>query len=368
LSSARDIAAVLDARLRKVVDPLVPQPPPPWSQRVPAVTDPEQHRYLTDLAAAMDARKERLGEHLAEYPPPWALRTLGPVPDHPLDRLDWQRHASDVGAYRELYGYDHPDEPIGPEPSGDSPEKRATWHAAFGALGPVNGVDLRGLPDGSLLELRAAYETETAWAPRHVGRELAHIRASADDASLSVIRARAEQAIARQRGQEEVAARHGLLARSWTAMETFYRHQETELDQTMAARRDWEAATQETRRLAVAADTELRRRQPGRRLKPLRSAEPVVTEAEREQLIVTPGELTYDQPEWISALADERRTVRQRLSERQIDNSLHGYDAQPQPVWADARRDAILQPPKPEIRPAAPALERAAEVEAEAGR
>jgi hypothetical protein len=167
LSGARDIAAVLDSRLRKLVDPLVPQPPKSWSQRVPAVPDPDpdQHRYLTDLAAAMDARKDRLGEHLAEYPPPWALRTLGPVPGHPLDRLAWQHRAADVGAYRELYGYANPGDPIGPEPSGDTPEKRADWHAAFASLGPVNGVDLRGLPDGALLDLRAAYQTETAWAP-----------------------------------------------------------------------------------------------------------------------------------------------------------------------------------------------------------
>jgi AAA domain len=368
LSGARDVAAVLDSRLRKLTDSLVPQPPPPWSQRVPETADPEQHRYLTDLAAAMDARKERLGEHLAEHPPAWALRTLGPVPEHPLDRLDWQRRAADVGGYRELYGYVHPDQPVGPEPSGDSPAKRAAWHAAFAALGPVNGLDLRGLPDGSLLELRAAYPTETAWAPRHVGRELAHIRASADDASLRVIRARAEEAIAGQRGQADVAGRHGLLARSWTAMATFYRQQETELEQTMAVRRDWEAATAETRSLAVAADTELRRRQPGRRLDPLRSAEPVVTEADREQLALVPGEVTYETPEWVSALADERRAVQQRLSEREAGDSLPGYVAELRPVWADARRDAVLQPPKPEIRPAGTVLERAAEVEAEAGR
>ena len=74
-----------------------------------------------------------------------------------------------------------PTEPIGPEPTGDSPEKRAAWHAAFAALGPVDGVDLRSLPDGSLLHMRGTYATETAWAPRHVGRELRQIRVSADD-------------------------------------------------------------------------------------------------------------------------------------------------------------------------------------------
>ncbi len=47
-------------------------------------------------------------EHAAEYALPWAVNALGPVPAHPLERLDWQRRASSIGAYRELFGYDHP--------------------------------------------------------------------------------------------------------------------------------------------------------------------------------------------------------------------------------------------------------------------
>ena len=42
----------------------------------------------------MDARKDRIGEHAAEHALPWAVNALGPVPGHPLDRLDWQRRAS----------------------------------------------------------------------------------------------------------------------------------------------------------------------------------------------------------------------------------------------------------------------------------
>lgn len=99
----------------------------------------------------MDARKDRIGAHLAEYPPSWAERSLGPVPDDPLDRLEWQHRAADVGAYRELYGYEHPADPIGAEPTGD---KRTAWQAAFMAFGPVDGVDLRGRSDGSLLQMR----------------------------------------------------------------------------------------------------------------------------------------------------------------------------------------------------------------------
>ena len=59
----------------------------------------------------MDARKDRIGEHAAEHALPWAINALGPVPGHPVDRLDWQRRASSIGAYRELSGYDHPAEP-----------------------------------------------------------------------------------------------------------------------------------------------------------------------------------------------------------------------------------------------------------------
>ena len=44
----------------------------------------------------------------------------------------------------------------------------------------------------------------------------------------------------------------------------------------MAARQDWKQATGQSRRLALAADAELRRRHPGRKIEPLRSAEPGV--------------------------------------------------------------------------------------------
>jgi hypothetical protein len=366
LAGARDVASVVDARIRRQVDPLVPQPQRPWSKQVPGVADPERRRFLTDLAAAMDARKERIGEHAAEHAPGWAVRALGPVPDDPLDRLEWEHRAADVGAYRELYGYDHPTEPIGPEPAGDSPEKRAAWHSAFAALGPVDGVDLRGLPDGSLLHMRGTYAAETAWAPRHVGRELQRIRVSADDANLAAIRAQAEERVARERGQQERAGRHGVLARSCAAMEAFYRAQETELEQTMEARRDWEHATEQSRHLAVAADSELRRRHPGQRFEPLRSEEPVVTDQEREQLTLTPGAESYETPEWITQLADGRRAVRERLDERKgvrvpSQDPDYDYEGEAWPTWAERERDAILQPPKPQMRPAPAVAERAAQ-------
>ena len=165
LAGARDIPAVLDARLRKRTGSLVPLPPGPWSAQLPDIADPGRRAYAAEIAALMDARKDRIGEHAAEHAPPWAITALGPVPGHPLDRLDWQKRAASIGAWRELSGYDHPTEPIGPEPAAATPDLRAAWHEAFAALAPVDGPDVRGLPDGTLLHLRDTYPIETAWAP-----------------------------------------------------------------------------------------------------------------------------------------------------------------------------------------------------------
>ena len=102
---------------------------------VPDIEDPDRREYVTAVAGAMDERTERLGEFTAETEPVWAVRALGPAPDDPLDRLEWQDRAAKVAAYREMFGYDHASEAIGPEPV-NSPEARAAWHAAFAALGP----------------------------------------------------------------------------------------------------------------------------------------------------------------------------------------------------------------------------------------
>ena len=121
----------------------------------------------------MDDRKQRLGHIRRQTTRP--LGDQGPraasPPTRPA-RQEWQHKASSIGAYREMYGYDHPADPIGPEPLPDCPDQRAAWHEAFLALGPADGPDVRGMPDGRLWLIRDTYATETAWAPRHVGREL----------------------------------------------------------------------------------------------------------------------------------------------------------------------------------------------------
>jgi hypothetical protein len=84
LAGARDLAAVIDARLRYRLGSPVPLPAGSWSAQVPEIADPEGRAYVTEIAALMDARKDRIGEHAADHALPWAVAALGPVP-----RIRW---------------------------------------------------------------------------------------------------------------------------------------------------------------------------------------------------------------------------------------------------------------------------------------
>ena len=367
LAGSRDLAAVIDARLRHRLGSLVPLPSRPWSAQVPALTDPERRAYVAEIAALMDARKDRLGEHAAADALPWAANTLGPVPNHPLDRLDWQRRAASIGAWRELSGYDHPADPIGPEPVAAAPDLRAAWHEALAALGPADGPDVRGMPDGMLLHLRDTYPIETAWAPQYVGDELRQVRAAAWDARLSAVRAAAEAEAAQRRSEPEETARQQALAASYRAMHDAYTELEATFAAVMADRADWDAATRAQRHLAVAADAELRRRHPGHKYPSLRSAEPPpATQAQRDELSLTPGEPIPETSQWIKALTAQRHAFAGRLADRQslmipAEDPDYVDLGQAFPHWPKPARDAILQPPKPEIQPSEQILERALE-------
>ena len=371
LAGARDVPGVVDARIRYRLGCLVPLPAGPWSAQVPAIADPERRAYAAQIAALMDARKDRIGEHAAEHALPWAVAALGPVPEHPLDRLDWQKRAASIGAWRELSGYDHPTEPIGPEPAAAAPDMRAAWYEAVAALGPADGPDVRGMPDGRLLHLRDTYPIETAWAPQWVGDELRQVRAAAWNARLAAIRASAEAKAAGDRGQHDSAARQQELGDSYQALHDAYRQRETVFAAAMADRADWDAATRAQRHLAVAADAELRRRHPDQHYPPLRSAEPQpATQAQRDELTLTAEEPIRETGQWIKDLAAAHRTFAERLAERQSltvpsEDPDYGDLGQAFPPWPGPARDAILQPPKPEITPSPQVLQRAADRDAD---
>ena len=267
MTGARDIARVLDSRVRRLLRGVMPQPLGPWAVRVPDTGSAEVNRYLAELAEAMDDRARRLGEHAAETQPLWARQAFGPLPDDPVGRADWEQRASVVAAYRERYGYAHPGDPIGPEPAKTSPEARAAWHTALHALGRVDGIDLRGCTDGDLWLRRSTYERETAWAPPHVTEELRLMRQAERDAHVNAVRAEHEHRAAHD---PQTAARHQHLARIWRALEAKAAREAQMFAAVQETRRQWEAVTQATRRIAIAADLELRRRHPGLPIPPLR--------------------------------------------------------------------------------------------------
>ena len=374
LAGARDIAAVLDARIRPRVDPLLPRPQGLWAERVPHQPHLEHRAYLAEIAAMMDDRKQRLGQHAAQTTPAWAITALGPVPEDAAARQDWERNASSIAAYREMYGYDHPGDPIGPEPTQDTPEKRAAWHEAFLVLSQASGPDVRAMRDGRLWLIRDTYAAETAWAPRHVGKELRLARLGAFHAGLDAIRAAAEADTARKDGDHDRAARHETLAASYRTLRDHYQQREQALDHAMAGRQEWEQASAGSRLLAIAADAELRRRYPGQRLEPLRSAEPAhASDIEREHPHPASDGKPAEIAPWIRDPPMQHQVSRAGTDERpQLmmpgEDPVRGDPGKTFPGWPASGRDAILQPPKPEIIPSARILQLAAEHDTEPDR
>lgn len=345
LTGARDVVAVIDARIRKATAGVAPAPWRPWSDRVPHLADSERRRFVTELANAMDARRARIGEHAVATEPTWAVNVLGPVPEDPVYRLVWTERASAVGAYRELYGIESDTDSIGPEPV-NSPEARSAWMAAYSAQLQQDPSGLDRLPDSSLYLRRAQYEAETRWAPPYAGRELRQVRKAQLDMTARQVRHGAEAKAAEARGDAVTAARHAALGESAAAAVEFYRERGGLDEQLHSARQDWAARTAPMRLAAIQADAVLRRRHPEMALAPLRSAEP-------EPLPDELPEATPEAKERHVALLDKRLTAFRREIDNRAGVLVPGEDPDYEPegeAWPDLsrpQRDAVLQPPRP---------------------
>jgi len=225
---------------------------------------------------------------------------------------------------------------------------------------------MRRMPDGRLLHLRDTYPIETAWAPQYVGNELRQVRAAALEARLAGIRVGVQAAAAANRSDHETAGRQQELAASYHALHEAYRQRETVFATIMADHADWDAATRAQRHLAVAADAELRRRHPGQHYPPLRPAEPgPATPSQHAGLNLTMGEPPGETGQWITDLAAGHRTFAGRLANLQSvtipsPDPEYGDLGQAFLPWPRPGRDAILQPPKPDIPPSPQVLHRAA--------
>jgi hypothetical protein len=142
----------------------------------------------------------------------------------------------------------------------------------------------------------------------------------------------------------------------------------------MVARQEWEQETAGSRRLAIAADTELRRRHPHQKIEPLRSGEPAaVSDTGCEQLSPGPDEKLTERVTRIRDLAAQRQASHAEMDEHP-GRIVPGED----PAWGEfgdafpgsraPGPNAILQPPRPEIIPSARLLQLAAEHDTEPDR
>jgi hypothetical protein len=168
-------------------------------------------------------------------------------------------------------------------------------------------------------------------------------------ASMTTVRTRSRA----RRGQHDHATQQQQLGDSYQAPHEACRHRETVFAAVMADRTDWDAGTGAQRHLAVAAGAELRRRHPGQRYPPLRSAEPQpATQAQRDELTLPVGKQVPEMGQWIKDLAATHHTFAGTLAERQSmtvpsEDPDYGDLGQAFPPWPRPARDAILQPPEP---------------------
>lgn len=138
--------------------------------------------FARDWAVEMDARTERLGQQVAENEPRWAVDRLGPVPEDPTRRADWETRAGRIERYREAHGYTSETDAIGSAPPRGAVEARSDWERARRALGvPENQLDIARASDATLQEMVDGYRREEAWAPAHVAEELQRNSLARDD-------------------------------------------------------------------------------------------------------------------------------------------------------------------------------------------
>jgi hypothetical protein len=309
-----------------------------------------------DLAGSRPGRRHR-------RPPPPPPRRRRPAPGRPVVRPGPRphRHRTPLlpGADRHADGRTQ-----GPDRRARRRPRPALGRDRPGP-GPWPPAGPAGLAAPSRLHRRLA-GTVRLRPSRRPDRPRTRRRRSRPAHRLAAVRATAEAEAAQRRGQPGEAARQQALASGYRAMHDAYRDREATFAAVMADRADWDAAT---RHLAVAADTELRRRHPARNYPPLRSAEPPPpSQARRDSLTLTAGEQAPEPAQWIKDLTAQRRAFAGRLASHHslmvpAEDPDYGDLGHAFPPWPAPARQPILQPPRPEIQPSEQILERAADRE-----
>ena len=346
---------------------------------------PDARRFLTQLAAAMDDRRRRIGEHAAAGSLPWAAAALGAPPDDPAARLDWQQRAAAIGAYRELSGHDHPDDPVGPEPATGGPDLRAAWHEARAALTPDQARDVRHPTDGQLLNLRAACPARhpdggaVRWqAPPGPRRRPRREPGSAARVRRSLPRPAAAASTTKQPGRKRSppATRPCATPTAHARPNSTPRHGTSrQRSAKRAGGSAWPRPPTPNSASATPASSGPRSPPPNRYPPPGRDATVKITNKRSKPALGAAGDMAVKPlPAPVDGLAETSRQVQEaaarhrdlaaRLTERHS-MAINAEDPVPDispafPLTSAPGRTAILQPPKPEIQPSTWVLERVA--------
>lgn len=262
LSGARRVAQVTHSRIAETLRGNLTPSVDSFADAVPT-TNGAWNSYVTRLAELADDRRRTLGTEMANDAPQWAVDAFGVVPAGVIEREEWEHRAGAVAAYRELTGHTDDATPIPPAPGAGLTEHRASWAAAWRALGrPETGRDEAEMTEGQLRVRVRAYERELTWAPDYVGDELrATAQAAArhrQDAAVTAARAEAEPDPTRR---TELATEAELRR----ALADVLGEVERDLDTADEGRAEWYAHVAPTRQAAERAERELRDRgiEPG---------------------------------------------------------------------------------------------------------
>lgn len=232
------------------------------------------------------------------------------------------------------------------------------------------------------------------------------MRTAERDAHVNAIRADHD---ARAANDRQTAGRHRQLAAIWRALEAKAAKEAAMFSAVQETRRQWETVTETTRRIAIAADVELRRRHPDMDIEPLRShpaeADGITNPASSNSVLDTasgaqpaldnsgsPDSTIRHRPQQEHAGLSRRRDLGQqavlgltpqaahneipaqvlrirdnaRIAQAKIDDLASlplpgpGDDTSSRgiawPSGAGRDRDAVLQPPHPDVVPSARVL------------
>jgi hypothetical protein len=198
LDKTSSVAQVVSWRIRrhrtdKVTGILAEQPQP--GARIPGDIPAADAERLAQLHTQADTRTGDLGRQTAVEAPEWAVQTLGPVPaaEHEQDRADWEAKAAAVAAHREAVGYTDPRRPLPRMPGLSATERRASYAAAWHALGrPKLELAEAQMSSGQLLARSRAWQRAKAAAPPNVDAHLKAAETKAETARQAAARATAE--------------------------------------------------------------------------------------------------------------------------------------------------------------------------------